>query len=159
MERSSPLRRAAVIAFGSVSLVAVLPAQALELRVLSGGAVEPGMRPALAAFERASGHTTRIVFAGAPVLRAMVAGTPSADVVVVTQGIVDELAAKGTALGARAPIGRVGVGVAVRPGVDTPDVADTESLKAALAGADSVVFNRASTGVVCRTDAAADRHG
>ena len=105
------------------------------------------MRPALAAFERASGHTTRLVFAAAPVLRATVAGTPSADVVVVTQGIVDELAAKGTAIGARAPIGRVGVGVAVRPGVDTPDVADSESLKAALVGADSVVFNRASTGL------------
>jgi molybdate transport system substrate-binding protein len=148
MECSSPLRRAAAgAAFGLLSLVAASPAQALELRVLSGGAVEPGMRPALAAFERASGHTTQIAFAGAPMLRTMVAGAPSADVVVLTQEIVDELAAKGTALSARAPIGRVGVGVAVRPGADTPDVASTESLKAALADADSVIFNRASSGL------------
>ena len=33
-----------------------LPAFAVELRVLSAGAVEPGIRPALAAFERASGR-------------------------------------------------------------------------------------------------------
>jgi molybdate transport system substrate-binding protein len=148
MERGSLRRRAAVgLAFGLLSLVAVLPAQALELRVLSAGAVEPGIRRALAAFERASGHTTRIEFAAAPVLRTKVAGAPSADVVVLTQGIVDELAAQGTALGPRAPIGRVGVGIAVRPGADTPDIASTESLKAALAGADSVVFNRASSGL------------
>jgi molybdate transport system substrate-binding protein len=148
MASGSLLGRAALgVAFGLLSLVAVAPARALELRVLSGGAVEPGIRPALAAFERATGHTTRIEFAGAPVLRTRVAGAPSADVVVLTQGIVDELAAQGTALGPRAPIGRVGVGVAVRPDAAVPDIASTESLKAALADADVVVFNRASSGL------------
>jgi molybdate transport system substrate-binding protein len=148
MKRGSLLRRAAVgMAFGLLSLVGVLPAHAFELRVLSAGAVEPGIRPALAAFERASGHTTRIEFAGAPVLRTRVAGAPSADVVVLTQGIVDELAGQGTTLGPRAPIGRVGVGVAVRPGAAVPDIASTESLKAALTDADVVVFNRSSTGL------------
>src|SRR6185369_492897 len=47
----------------------------------------------------------------------------------------------------RAPIGRVGVGVAVRPGVAPPDVGSAESLRAALVGAEHVVFNRASTGI------------
>ena len=46
-----------------------LPLHALELRVLSAGAVEPGMRPALAAFERDSGHAVRLTFAAAPALR------------------------------------------------------------------------------------------
>jgi molybdate transport system substrate-binding protein len=142
-----PLRRLFNAAASAAVLIAVLPAHALELRILSAGAVEPGLRPALAAFERASGHTTQIAFAGSPVLRSAVAGAPSADVVVLTQGIVDELAAKGTPLGTRAPIGRVGVGVAIRPGAIVPDIASAESLKAALAGADSVVFNRSSSGL------------
>jgi len=142
------LRRFAVGAsFALVSLVGVVPAQALELRILSAGAVEPGIRPALAAFEHASGHTTRVAFAAAPALRSAVAGAPSADVVVLTDAIIDELAAKGTAIGARAPVGRVGVGVAVRAGVESPDISSSESLKAALVAADSVVFNRASTGL------------
>ncbi len=134
----------------ALALVAIcLPLQAVELSMLSAGAVEPGIRPALAAFERSSGHTVKIDFAAAPALRAAVrAARPSADVVVLTQGVLDELAATGAGTaGPVAPVGRVGVGVAVRPGVDAPDVSSAESLKAALASADSVVFNRASTGL------------
>jgi molybdate transport system substrate-binding protein len=127
----------------------VLPLPAVELSMLSAGAVEPGLRPALAAFERASGHAVTIAFAAAPALRAAVrAPTPAADVVILTQGVLDELAAIGARpTGPIVPIGRVGVGVAVREGVDAPDISSAESLKAALADADSVVFNRASTGL------------
>jgi molybdate transport system substrate-binding protein len=111
---------------------AAMPLHALELRVLSAGAVEPGMRPALAAFERATGHTVALSLAAAPALReALRAPTPAADIAVVPQPFIDELAASGVHVAtARAPIGKVGFGV-----------------KAALASADAVVFNRASTGV------------
>lgn len=126
-----------------------LPLQAIELRVLSAGAVEPGIRPALAVFERSSGHTTAISFAAAPALRAALRTAPAADVVIVPQGVLDEFAATGATIeGPRAPIGKVGVGVAVRPGVDAPDLTSAETLKAALTSADVVVFNRASTGVI-----------
>ena len=71
----------------------VLPLHAIELSVLSAGAVEPGIRPALAAFERESGHTVRIDFAAAPALRAALRAAPAADVIIVPQGTLDELAA------------------------------------------------------------------
>ena len=80
-------------------------------------------------------------------MRAALRAPPAADVVVVPQGVVDELAATGAAVGPRAPIGRVGVGVAVRPGVVAPDIGSADALRAALVGAERVVFNRASTGV------------
>lgn len=126
-----------------------LPLQALELRVLSAGAVEPGMRPALAEFERATNHTVAISFAAAPALRdALRAPAPAADIAVVPQAAIDELAASGANLGtSRAPIGKVGVGVAIRNGADAPDITSVETLKAALGSADAVVFNRASTGL------------
>ena len=73
----------------------VLPLHAIELSVLSAGAVEPGIRPALAAFERESGHTVRIDFAAAPALRAALRAAPAADVIIVPQGTLDELAATG----------------------------------------------------------------
>jgi molybdate transport system substrate-binding protein len=143
--RSRPGARAAVAVFlGAFAL----PLQAIELSVLSAGAVEPGIRPALAAFERESGDTVRIDFAAAPALRAALRAAPAADVIIVPQGALDELAATGAAVaGARAPIGRVGVGVAVRPGVTLPDIGSADALKAALLSADTVVFNRASTGI------------
>jgi len=126
-----------------------LPAAAIDLRVLSAGAVEPGIRPALAAFERASGHSVAIAFAAAPALREALRAPPVADVVIVPQAAIDELAAiGGDVAGPRAPIGRVGVGVAVRSGVEPPDITSAEALKATLLGADVVVFNRASTGVL-----------
>lgn len=131
-----------------------LPAAALELSLLSAGAVEPGIRPALAAFERDSGHTVRVAFAAAPALRAALRPHAAgdvvilADVVIVPQGVVDELAATGKRFAAPpVPVGRVGVGVAVRPGVVAPDIGSADALRAALVGAERVVFNRASTGI------------
>ena len=124
-----------------------LPLHAVELRVLSAGAVEPGMRPALAAFERATGHTVALSLGAAPALRAALREPAVADVIVAPQGVLDEFAASGVEVAApRAPIGKVGVGVAVRPGVEAPDITSAETLKAALASAEIVVFNRASTG-------------
>ena len=129
--------------------VVALPLHAIELRVLSAGAVEPGLKPALAGFERASGHTVALSFAAAPPLRAALRAPPVGDVIIAPQGAFDELGASGADVsGPRAPIGKVGVGVAVRSGVDAPDITSAETLKAALASAEFVVFNRASTGVI-----------
>ncbi|MBV9890120.1 MAG: substrate-binding domain-containing protein, partial [Rhizobacter sp.] len=130
-----------------VLALTALPVTAVELRVLSAGAVEPGLRPALAVFERTSGHAVAISFAAAPTLRAALRGAPAADVIVVPKAALDELAASGVDIAAaRAPIGKVGVGIAVRSGIEAPDVASAETLKEALRSADRVVFNRASTG-------------
>jgi molybdate transport system substrate-binding protein len=41
----------------------------------------------------------------------------------------------------------VGLGVAVRPGAELPDISTTERLRASVLAADSIVFNRASTGI------------
>lgn len=128
-------------------------AHAVDLRVLSGGAVEPGMRPALVAFERQSGHTVQISFAAAPELRAALRLPATADVIVAPQAVLDSAAAAESPppAGGIASIGLVGVGVAVRAGAERPDVTSAETLKTELASADAVVYNRASTGLWIET--------
>jgi molybdate transport system substrate-binding protein len=135
-----------------LALLLILPAAfAAELKLLSAGAVEPGIRAAVARYERDSGDKVMISFATAPVLReragsAAAAAAAGFDVLVAPVAVFDTIASAGTVREQRATLGSVGIGVAVRPDAPRPDLASAESLKAALLGAESVVFNRASTG-------------
>lgn len=126
-------------------------ASAAELRVLSAGAVEPGLRAAVERYERASGDTVQLTFATAPVLRERAGSREAAaaagfDLLVAPVAVFDAIAAAGTVRSDRATLGSVGVGIAVRPGAPKPDIATPGALKAALGAADTVVYNRASTG-------------
>jgi molybdate transport system substrate-binding protein len=147
-------------------VVSINAACAAELRMLSAGAVEPGLRPALAAWEKDSGNKVTVTFATAPQIRPTLdsggnasgaAGVPAGgefDLVIAPPAILDELAkssAIDTDVSRRVPIGRVGIGVVVRPGAPLPDISSADALKRALLEADSVVFNRGSTGVFFET--------
>jgi molybdate transport system substrate-binding protein len=129
-------------------------AAAAELRVLSAGAVEPGLRPVLAAFEKASGHRVVLSFASAPQIRERIGAGAAFDVVIAPSVVLDELES-GARIDAdraqRVTIGRVGIGVAVRPGAPRPDISNVDAFKRTLQEADSVVYNRASTGLYLET--------
>lgn len=124
-------------------------AHAADVVLLSAGAVEPGLKPVLAAFERESGHRVTLSFATAPQIRERVAnGAVQPDVVIAPSAVLDELAAAAKVdTTARVSIGRVGIGVAVRPGGARPDLTSADTLRRALLEADQVVYNRASTGL------------
>jgi molybdate transport system substrate-binding protein len=142
--RSRWLAAAAVVA----ACGALDPAAAAELRLLSGGAVEPGLKPAIAAFEAASGHRVQITFNAAPQIATRLGAGEAWDAVIAPVGVL-EGAAKDRKVGAeRVGIGRVGVGVAIREGAPLPEIGDAESLVRSVARAEAVVFNRASTGLV-----------
>jgi molybdate transport system substrate-binding protein len=123
---------------------------AAQLTVLSAGAIEPGIRPAVAAFEKASGHSVSLSFATAPQIRQRIQAGTVVDVLIAPPAVLDELE-KTSKVNAdrtqRVPIGRVGLGVAVRPGAAPPDISNADAVKRAVLEADSLVFNRASTGV------------
>src|SRR5437879_3033586 len=120
-------------------------AMAAEIRVLSAGAVEPGLRAAAAAFKKQSGHDVTITFNTAPEIRKRIAGGDAFDVVIAPPAALDEFAGKVTA--DRASLGRVGLGVAVRPGAAVPDISSSEALKRSVLAAESFVFNPASSGI------------
>src|SRR5579871_823755 len=132
----------------TLSLLASAPALAAEISIISAGAVEPGVTAAAEAFHKETGVEVKIKFATAPAIRERVGGGEAADVVIAPPAVIDELAKAGKLDGsARAGVGRVGVGVVVRDGVAKPDVSSTDALKRALLDADSVIYNKASTGL------------
>jgi molybdate transport system substrate-binding protein len=126
-------------------LLAARPALAAEINVLSAGAVEPGLAASLAGFRAAGGPPVHIAYATAPQLRERMLGGETPDILVAPLTLLGELG--GRLAGPVVPLGKVGVGIVVRPGAPEPAIRDAETLRAAVEQADAVVFNRASTGM------------
>ena len=122
-------------------------APASEITVLSGGAVEPGLNAAAAAFEKATGNTVKITYNTTPAMRKRVGAGDTFDVVIAPPAAVKDFAAAGKVGEGGVDVGRVGSGVAVRPGAPVPDIASADAIKRAVLEAESIVFNRASTGI------------
>lgn len=120
---------------------------AAQITVLSAGAIEPGLKAAATAYESQSGHKVAITFNTAPALKARMDGNPAFDVVIAPPTVLAEFAAAGKLGAARANVGRVGMGVAVREGDPSPDIEDAAAFRKSVLAAGSLVFNRASTGL------------
>jgi molybdate transport system substrate-binding protein len=120
---------------------------AAEIRVLSAGAVEPGLRAAVDAYVKQSGNEVKTTFNTAPEIRRRIGGGEAFDVLIAPPTALDEFASAGKIAADRVSLGKVGLGVAVRPGAEVPDISSSEALKRSVLQADSIVFNRASTGI------------
>ena len=141
--RSFSSQTAAAIA----ALAFTTAAWSAEIAVLSAGAIEPGIKAAAAAFEKQTGHIVKITFNTAPELRKRMEGNPAFDVVIAPPAVINDFAAANQLAAARSPVGRVGMGVAVRTGAPVPDIASADAIKRSVLAAESLVFNRASTGI------------
>ncbi len=142
-----PVSRLTRVLTWTALLLMVARAGAAELAVLSAGAIEPGLRAAAAAFQQQTGHTVKITFNTAPQLRQRMEGNPAFDVVIAPPAVIGEFAQASKLAETRANVGRVGMGVTVRDGAPVPDISSAEAVKQAVLAADSLVFNRASTGL------------
>lgn len=134
---------AAALVLGSISTAAL----AAEIRVLSGGAIEPGLKAAAAAFQKETGHEVKITFNTTPQIRKRIGGGDVQDVVIAPPAAVEEFARDGKVSQDSISVGRVGMGVVVRPGAPVPDISSAEALKRSVLEAESIVFNRASSGI------------
>lgn len=117
------------------------------LKVLGAGPVKRGITQLAAQFEKSSGHRVSVEFTGAPTVRDRVLAGESVDVAVVPQSVMEEFIAQGKVIAeSRATLGRSRMGLAIRKGAMVPDLATVESFKRAIAAADAVVVNVASSG-------------
>jgi molybdate transport system substrate-binding protein len=122
--------------------------QVLEIDVLSGAAVEPGLVAAVDIFRKRTGRNVRIAFATTPDMRRLVGEGIAPDVMIAPPAALDEFATSGRVdTAARVLLGRVGVGVVIRDSAPKPDVSTTDALKRAVLEADAVIYNRASSGL------------
>jgi molybdate transport system substrate-binding protein len=120
---------------------------AAELKVLSAGAVQPGLNAAADIFRDKTGDVAKIAYDPATVLGKRIGGGEVADVVVSSPAVIAELTKAGRVLSeGQVRLGRVGVGVVVREGAPLPDLSSTQAVKNALLAADAVVYNTASSG-------------
>ena len=122
--------------------------RAAEVKLLSAGAVEPGVHKVIDAFRAATGHEVRVLFNTAPAIRKRMAANEAFDLVIAPPAAMDEFLKDGKVVAdSRAGLGRVGAGITVRTGAARPDVSGVDAFKRALLAADSVVYNQASTGL------------
>jgi molybdate transport system substrate-binding protein len=141
----STLRRACTGVLLATSLAGA--AFAADIAVLSAGAIEPGIKAAATAFEKQTGHSVKITFNTAPELRKRMESNPAFDVVVAPPAVMADFAASSRLAAARANVGLVGMGVTVRDGAPAPDISTADAIKKSVLSAESLVFNRASTGL------------
>jgi molybdate transport system substrate-binding protein len=128
--------------------VSGLCAHAAEIKVLSAGAVEPGLEAFVHEAEKQSGHSIKVLFNTAPQIAKRLAAGESYDILVSPPAVIEQAVKDGKAVGAtRVPVGRVGGGILVRRDAPSPNVGTVDGLKQALLAADSVVYNTASTGL------------
>jgi molybdate transport system substrate-binding protein len=121
---------------------------AAEIRVLSAGAVEPGLQAFAQWVKAETGHDLTIQFNTAPQIAKRLAAGEVYDILISPSAAISQAIKDGRVeAGTRVPVGRVGAGIIVRAGASTPNVSSRDALKQALVAADSIVYNTASTGL------------
>jgi molybdate transport system substrate-binding protein len=123
-------------------------ALAAEIKVLSAGAVEPGVHAFEQMVKRELGHELKVQFNTAPQVAKRLAAGEVYDILIVPPATVEQGIKDGKFVGdTRVPVGRVGAGIIARTGAAAPNVGSVDALKKALLAADSVVYNTASSGI------------
>ena len=118
-----------------------------SLKVLGAGPVKRGVTQLATQFEKSSGHQVTVEFIAAPTVRDRVLAGEAVDVVVVPQSAMADFVAQSRVVTAtRMTVGRSRMGLAMRKGAPSPDLGSVEAFKNAVAAADGVVVNVASSG-------------
>ena len=118
-----------------------------EIKVLSAGAMKSMVTTLAEEFRKETGHTVAIAVGTAGELRQKVAAGEPADVVIVSDTVIEQLAAQGLVVAdTRADIARTGVGIAVREGAPLPDVSTPEAFKQTVLAAKSLVYTDPARG-------------
>ena len=124
----------------------------MQTKILSAGAVKPGLLAVVAAFREATGREATVSFSTAPTIAERIRGGEVFDVVVAPRHLLDDLIASGHLFrGDRITIGRIGIGVLVRAGEPLPNIGGVEEFKQTIKSSDSLVYNQASTGIYLST--------
>jgi len=122
-------------------------AQAAEIKVLSAGAMKGIVTDLAETFRQETGHTVTITAGTAGELRQKVEAGEPADVVIVTDTVLEQLAGQRLVVAdTRADLARTAIGVAVRAGAPLPDISTPEAFKRTVLAAKSIVYTDPARG-------------
>jgi molybdate transport system substrate-binding protein len=117
------------------------------LRVMSARALTQVVDPIAAEFSERTGCGVELVFGTVGALRAKLDGGGSADVLVLSAPVIQDLAKAGLVReDSRRAVGSTGIGLAVREGDTAPDIATAESFRATILKARSIAVSDPSVG-------------
>ena len=124
----------------SVALIA-MAAQAGDIVVWSAGAAQTPLSSLIQDYQKASGNTIKVEFAPVGVLVKRLADGGRPDVLVISQDVVANVEKNGwSAPQSATPIGRVGVGIAIKEGAPVPDISTPAALRQTLLNAKSLTY-------------------
>ena len=133
--------------FGAASMF-VSMAQAAEIKVMTSQATKEAYLELVPQFEKATEHKVTTIWAGTVDLRKRMTAGETADLVIGSAALIDELIAAGKIMpGSRVDIAKSGVGVAVRAGLPKPDISSGDALKKAMLAAKSIAYSTGPSGV------------
>jgi len=120
---------------------------ALDIKVLSSGALEPPLNELLPEFERSSEHRVAITYGTGAALTSRIQKDEAADVAILLGQQIEDLQKQGKiVVGSRHDIAKVGVGVGVRKGAPKPDITSVDTFKRTLLAAKSIAYGDPADG-------------
>lgn len=136
----SHISRTLIVA-AALACVALTPASAAELKVLTAGAFKQVVVALVPAYEKQTGNKVVIENDTAGGLKQKIEGGAAFDVAVITPAVLNDLTASGKiAAGSTSNVASVGVGVVVKEGAPKPDIGTVDAFKRALLAAKSVAY-------------------
>jgi molybdate transport system substrate-binding protein len=127
--------------FLAASLVSAGGAFAIEIQVLSAGAVQEAEKAIAEDFREATGNKVNFTTGTVGQIQDRLKGGAPADVIVVSATALEQLEKAGD-VRARSgtTLGRIGIGVGVKEGAPTPDISTPEKFKNAILKAKSLTY-------------------
>lgn len=117
-------------------------AAADQLNVLSAGAVQGAIKALAADYQAKTGTQVQFTFGNVGQIEDHLKANDPADVVILSVSAIDDLAKSGQiGVASARPLGKIGMGVAVKAGAPRPDIATADAFKAALLAAPSIAYS------------------
>lgn len=111
-------------------------------------AVQGAIVPLTRAYRASTGHEVTIQFDTGPNIARRLREGQRSDVVIAPAAVIDQAIKDGRVIAdSQAPVGKVGVGLAAGRGARPMPIGSVEELKAALLGADTVLYSQGTSGV------------
>ena len=140
------MRNLTAIAFAVAVCCAALPfprgnAAAVELHILTAGAVQEGEKKLADEYRHMTGNRVTFISGTVGQIQERLKNREAADVIVVSKPAMEQLDKAGEIRpSASAVLGRIGIGVAAKEGNTVPDIGTSEKFKAAMQKARSITY-------------------